>query len=534
MIGGRLIRRGAFTVATLGMLCAAPAASADTLLVANFSSDNVHVIDTSTNAVVGSPITVGDEPISIVITPDGRYAYVASAGADTVSVIDVAARATVGSPIAVDELGTLAMSPDGAKVYVVSGSFIKTIDTATNTLDDGGLRELDFPSGIEGIAVTPSESEVWVAHSDPNFWVTRIRTDGSEDPGEQRITHMNGPRAIGFTPDGSRAYVTSENGGGVIPMDAASGAAGALIGTGGDPGLSIAISPDGSSAFVPSAGLDHDLYEIDLATNTGVSPTLSPPDWPTHLNAVAMTPDGSRVYVAGGPGPDPGQVAGFDLVAGELTGDPIDVGLTPIAMAIVPDQSPTPRLSAPATAVAGVPVQLDASGSSDPDGTVARFDWDFGDGSTAPDAGPAAGHTYAAGTYTAKVKVTDDEGCSSTVVFTGQTAYCSGSSADAGSQTIVVHGLEVGKTTRNARKGTATITVKVPAAGELTLGGKGLKSKRVTTAGPGEVTLKVQPKGPAKRKLKRKGKLTVHPTVTFTPAGGTAESQSLDVKLKSK
>ncbi len=52
---------------------------------------------------------------------------------------------------------------------------------------------------------------------------------------------------------------------------------------------------------------------------------------------------------------------------------------------------------------------FDASGSSDSDGTIASYAWDFGDGTTG--SGITASRTYsAAGTYTVKLTVTDNEG----------------------------------------------------------------------------------------------------------------------------
>jgi PKD repeat protein len=58
---------------------------------------------------------------------------------------------------------------------------------------------------------------------------------------------------------------------------------------------------------------------------------------------------------------------------------------------------------------------LDASGSSDPDGTVASYAWDFGDGATGTGATPT--HAYAAaGTFTISLVVTDNDSADSAAV----------------------------------------------------------------------------------------------------------------------
>jgi hypothetical protein len=80
-----------------------------------------------------------------------------------------------------------------------------------------------------------------------------------------------------------------------------------------------------------------------------------------------------------------------------------------------------------------------ATASSDADGRVARYDWDFGDGQRAMDAGPMPTQTYATpGAYQATVTVADDEGCSNAWIFTGQTALCNGSQRATASQRVVV------------------------------------------------------------------------------------------------
>jgi WD40 repeat protein len=57
---------------------------------------------------------------------------------------------------------------------------------------------------------------------------------------------------------------------------------------------------------------------------------------------------------------------------------------------------------------------FDGTLSSDSDGTIASYDWDFGDGSP-PSTYSTASHSYgAAGTYTVTLKVTDDDGATDT------------------------------------------------------------------------------------------------------------------------
>jgi PKD repeat protein len=61
------------------------------------------------------------------------------------------------------------------------------------------------------------------------------------------------------------------------------------------------------------------------------------------------------------------------------------------------------------TGAAPLSVNFVGSGSNDPDGTIASYFWDFGDGSTSTEANPV--HVYAAaGSYTAVLTVTDNYG----------------------------------------------------------------------------------------------------------------------------
>lgn len=73
--------------------------------------------------------------------------------------------------------------------------------------------------------------------------------------------------------------------------------------------------------------------------------------------------------------------------------------------AATPNQPPTASFTA---SVANLTASF-TSTSSDPDGTISTHAWDFGDGTTGTGASPS--HTYAAaGQYTVKLTVTDDDG----------------------------------------------------------------------------------------------------------------------------
>lgn len=56
---------------------------------------------------------------------------------------------------------------------------------------------------------------------------------------------------------------------------------------------------------------------------------------------------------------------------------------------------------------------FDAGGSSDPDGTIAGYAWDFGDGATG--SGKTAQHSFAAGTHTVTLTVTDNDGATNAI-----------------------------------------------------------------------------------------------------------------------
>ncbi len=73
---------------------------------------------------------------------------------------------------------------------------------------------------------------------------------------------------------------------------------------------------------------------------------------------------------------------------------------------------PSAVLAGPAGGLAGESLAFDAGGSSDPDGSIVSYKWDFGDGSPVETTTlPVFNHSYTTpGTYTVTVTVTDDDG----------------------------------------------------------------------------------------------------------------------------
>jgi len=77
------------------------------------------------------------------------------------------------------------------------------------------------------------------------------------------------------------------------------------------------------------------------------------------------------------------------------------------------DRAPVAATDGPYTGIEGSPVTLSGAGSSDPDGDVLTYAWDFGDGTTGTGATPQ--HTYADnGTYVVTLTVSDPAGAEAT------------------------------------------------------------------------------------------------------------------------
>jgi YVTN family beta-propeller protein len=82
--------------------------------ITNAESDNVSVIDTTTNKVTAT-IPVGSNPMGVAISPSGTKVYVINAHSNDVSVIDTATNIVITTvPVGSSPKG-VAVSPNGKK-----------------------------------------------------------------------------------------------------------------------------------------------------------------------------------------------------------------------------------------------------------------------------------------------------------------------------------------------------------------------------------------------------------------------------------
>ena len=291
------------------------------------------------------------------------------------------------------------------------------IDTATNTPGTPVALDVEDPFAI---AITPDGRTLYVGGEGSEQLDV---VDTTTNAVSQTIPLGANPASIAITPDGKTAYVVGVAGN-VTPIDTATNTARAPFAAGFTP-FGIAISPDGATAYVVNEFAN--TVTPFLTATDSLLPTISVSGLPVDD---ALTPDGKTLYVTNtddGSGGSTDAVSAFATATGAEAAPPIPVGGLAFEVAITPAQPPTAAFNVQAGA-AGALTSFNASASTDPHGVIATYRWDFGDGSSETSGSPNAGHVYAApGTYAARLTLADAEGCSTALIFTGQTASCNGS-----------------------------------------------------------------------------------------------------------
>lgn len=112
-------------------------------------------------------------------------------------------------------------------------------------------------------------------------------------------------------------------------------------------------------------------------------------------------------------------------------------------------------------------IELDATGSSDPEGVSLSYRFDFGDGSPALlEAGSIAAHTYGPGTFTSALTVTDEFGASDTAhaVITVAANLCANPGMETDLRGWQAYGAATIVRIAGGRSGTSSVSVRANAA----------------------------------------------------------------------
>ena len=229
----------------------------------------------------------------------------------------------------------------------------------------------------------------------------------------------------------------------------------------GDGGTGTGVSPTytyaAAGTYIVTLVVTDDAADTGTATSTATivaapADPIADPNGPYNgFEGVALTLDGGGSF-----DPDGGNITAYDWDFGDgNTGTGVapshtyaTAGTYTVTLTVVDDEGaqsapatttatidpppanipPTSDPNGPYTGTTGQPVSFDGSGSTDPDGTIVAYDWDFGDGNTGTGVSPS--HTYAAAdTYTVTLTVTDDVGDSdvaNTTATITETPACSG------------------------------------------------------------------------------------------------------------
>ena len=280
------------------------------LVVLNKEDATLVTVDPSSGKVLGR-VATGEGPHEVVVSDDGRTAFVANYGTGqspggTISVIDLTAHKEVRkfdlgplrrphglamsdgkvyftaeanrlvarydpSTNAVDWLmgtgqtGThmVLVNQDGGKVYTAN------IGSNTMTILERGQNPMAWSAslvpvgrGPEGFDLSPDGRELWAAHSqDGGVSVVDLGSKTVTATIDLRTKRSN---RLKFTPDGKLVLITDLDAGQLVVVDAASRKETKRLALGRMP-EGILIPPDGGRAFVAVAGEGH-VAVVDLKT----------------------------------------------------------------------------------------------------------------------------------------------------------------------------------------------------------------------------------------------------------------------------
>src|SRR4051812_13298008 len=482
---------------------------------------------------------------AVTIAPNGTRAYVATSAG--LVVVDLTTNAIVAGPVADAFGGDLAVDPSGKRVYLADGqSKVRLFDTSTNTLT--GSITVSDPQP-RAIVANSAGTRAYTGNNDPpSYSIDTVDLTNDTNPVSTASGNFSRPENLGILPDGSKIYAANFGpgaGGNTVAIFDPAAVTVDSVTVGTTPTAAVA-NPSGTRVYVVNRD-SSSISVIDVATSTVVD------TFPIGFKAtyLGIAPDGVHAVLSS----QEDKVAFIDLATHQLYAGPTELSGS-AGVAVAPAQTPVPSFAVK-SGLSGDPASFDASGSGG--GPIARYDWDFGDGATAPDGPAKLTHVYAkAGTYDAKVTETNQCDPSAFVgpfgVFGGHSPYCTGARSDSKTVTVTIPkaavGIVVTGTAKGGRKGIAAL--KLACVKELACRGKlslkttkkfkigkhtralvGLGSKQFgKVAAAKQRTIKLKLSRTGLRLLRSRKTLAASATARVVNPGGITRVRSRQVVLK--
>jgi YVTN family beta-propeller protein len=291
----------------LGLVALTVPAAAQVRIVQTNSgrSNNVHLIDPSTNTIAGE---VANVPINhgAAGSPDGRWLYFSSEAEQTLHVVDAKTLQTTKKIALSGRPNNISIGRDGRRVYVG----IVSAPGAVDVIDTGSLekvKSIPTKGGIHNTFVTPdgrfvlagsiagrlmtvidaaTEEPVWTLF---NEGVRPIAIETNADGSTRRLfvqlSDFHGFAIVDFAARKEVGRVTLPND--IPPEQVDKGPFNA------SPSHGIGVAPDGKTLWVtsrPNARVY--VYALPALTLLGHEDLGGRPDW------VTFTPDSKTVYIA--------------------------------------------------------------------------------------------------------------------------------------------------------------------------------------------------------------------------------------------
>lgn len=182
------------------------------LIVQTFKRSNVQTFERSGGV---AEIPVGQRPHSVVLSRDGKTAYVTNEESDTVSIIDLKTRRVVATLPTGDAPAGLALSPDGTTLFVANwfGNDISVFDLRRGMEVKrlaGGSNPYELALSPDGasLLVTNQLSSLTARPNPPISEVTVLNTRERRVVARRQVRNAHMLEGVAFAPQGDLALVT--------------------------------------------------------------------------------------------------------------------------------------------------------------------------------------------------------------------------------------------------------------------------------------------------------------------------------------